>query len=383
MLERQRSKVLLQYEFRRTWWILVLGILFSLGMAGALWYHLENILGDSYLAAVGHSSDLYYGVDGHLGSIFSEALCDVLQYGYALVVFVFSLIAIHVFRDQDKRDTREYLETLPFHSSERFWAKVLGGYGVIILSWLLMLAGILILRQAYIGEIYERALLSPWYQAILDNETIWNVIRSLLLFLVTMLAVYSVYVMMHMLVKNGKLASLMGIGVITASLLFVVIYANFTDEMSDVFTSSFTRFIYNHELDGKAIPYDLASTFWGFNCGKVTELNMEGYSNRIVLYDGIGIRFAEMIAVSLISVGIAVLARRKRDLSKNTSVVPLKTARIILAAGMGICFGFAFALLCTYSLNVTQEVFINIVFPIWAVVCSFAAYFLLNLKTRN
>lgn len=365
MLKRKCRTVLLQYEFRRTWWILVLGILFALGMSVALWYHLN------------------YEMDGHLGSIFSEALCDVLQYGHALVVCVFSLITIHVFRDQDKRDTREYLETLPFYSSERFWVKVWGGYGVIFLSWLLMFAGIMILRWAYIEEIYERALLSPWYQTILDNETVWNAARSLLLFLVTMLAVYSVYVMMHMLVKNGKLASLMGIGVITASIIFVAIYANFIDEMSDVFTSSLMRLIYDHQMDGKAIPYDLASTFWGFNCGKVTELTYAGCSNRIVLYDGIGIRFIEMIAVSFVSVGIAVLARRKRDLSKNTAIVPLKTARVILAAGMGICFGFAFALICAYRINAEQTVFINIIFPIWAVACSLAAYFLLNLKTRK
>ena len=82
--------------------------------------------------------------------------------------------------------------------------------------------GALLIRQAHIEDMYMGDLLSPYYRQLLGNETIWHMLRSLLVFWLCLLVIYTVCVMAHTIVANGVLAGLVSIGILLApKVLFV------------------------------------------------------------------------------------------------------------------------------------------------------------------
>lgn len=97
----------------------------------------------------------------------------------------------------------EYFRSLPFTQSSRFAMRMGVGYMIITAVSVMFGLGALLIRQAHIEDVYMGDLLSPYYRQLLGNETIWHMLRSLLVFWLCLLVIYTVCVMAHTIVANG------------------------------------------------------------------------------------------------------------------------------------------------------------------------------------
>lgn len=333
-----RKWALISHEMRTLWRFLALGLFCAMVFCLILSSFMENFYDFSGAIDYGwtpYSSYSYpFDIGTSAGSCFSAALVSLLCRGHWLTVPLFAVLTAIQFSEFHSRRRQEFMNSLPYTKSERFLVKAALGYGVITISCLAMSAGTLLVRQHYIGAIQRENMLSPYYKQLFANETIWHTIRSLALFWLTLLALYSIFLMMHSLVNRGILASLAGVGVVTAPLELCYVVLWFAEALSP---------------DEKVMSIAdsekwlrLTGAFWGNAVSTNNPLETgTNYGIYMVAYDTMWIQFLAMAFILILCNILAWRVIRIQDLAKAGIIVPLRWARICLSVGSGICFGTA------------------------------------------
>lgn len=333
-MNQGRRMALVKHEMRTMKWFLVVGILCALGFSMQLSMETSNNGGMSEFIS-----------NRVCGSWFSDIFVRQLQFGHRCVVILVAVLVVIQYRDLHQMRTEEYMCSLPFTKRERLCTKWLLGCGIIFISWLVMVGGTLLVRQSVIMDIHKIDLLVPFYDKLLANETIWHTLRTLGLFGLGLLAVYSLLVAMHCLVNQGIVASLVGVGVMFAPMeLYTVIcraYYVFTGRYLYDVTEPWRR-LASHFILGESYAVR-GSGEW--------EALLDMNSDIYVAYDNMWWLFLILSALLLICALVVWKTSVGRDMARNHVLVPGVPARIFLAVGMGLCFGEAFTLLLGMQLT--------------------------------
>lgn len=372
-----KYKTLFGYEFRRMWWALILGGLMAL--VGVLYLGMQVSMRVSNCVPDFSASITYgitYGSTYITGSLFSDSLVETINVGLYLAVVVFPVLTAVMFRDGHSCRREEYFRSLPFTQSSRFAMRMGVGYMIITAVSVLFGVGTLLVRQANIDNVYMGNLLSPYYKQLLGNETIWHMLRSLLVFWLCLLVIYTVCVMAHTIVANGVLAGLVSIGILLAPkvLLWGVAsigvkipsYAKWKDMAESVMggmllDSSHIRIMDTHTQSMAEVYY------------------LRYYS----LWMTVGV----LLAAGVVSYLLARHFYCRKDMAKQTFLVPGRGIRIVLAAGMGACFGLLIMTLISYYMMIQymdQAVVIQAV--LWggsSIVCCLVSYGILRIRVAD
>lgn len=328
-----KKKALYMHELHKSWWICLVGVCMAFIGCFIVWQ------GTGYGPWFDFSYDYFMGDYGSVsvGSRFSVGLVQTLQIGHHVLVFAVGLMMLLVYMDYHNRKNQEYLHCLPYTKSQRFIARTVLMYIYITICCLVFSLGVIGIRQMEIDNIQYNSLLSPVYQGLLANETIWHTIRSLVLFWLILIALYTVYLMVHNLVNASALASVMTVGVITAPKVLVWTI----NQYCEIFT-------------GKGMGHysslmKLADIFWG-NATYVGEGDfIGGYEGAhsvgnsslmtyVVGYENMLLQYCLMIAVIVVALLIAWKTNKIYDLAKDRMLVSVRWARIAFSVGMGVCF---------------------------------------------
>lgn len=148
-----RRRALLSYEMRKMKWVLLIAVLGSLLFVLHLYGRVSN--GGEVLLWHDFGS-------GYFGSCFSNELLNLLHDYHIYIWLLFAVIVTVQFQDFHNKKTEEYMSSLPFTARERFLTKSLIGYAVIAVSWILLSAGTLIVRQNVITQYHKQSLLFPF-----------------------------------------------------------------------------------------------------------------------------------------------------------------------------------------------------------------------------
>ena len=181
-----RKKAVFLYESKRMRWFALAGII-----AGGLF----TILMMHEFKGAFEDGSFYLGGGINFG------FCKMLGSASILIVGCIAVMSIFQFSDWHKKSTQEYLLSLPFTQKERFLAKALCGYGTILLSGITVLLGMIYVRNCYITEFWKNLSGIAYSDIIMGNNTMWQLIQLGLQLILMMLALYSVFLLAHILVS--------------------------------------------------------------------------------------------------------------------------------------------------------------------------------------
>ena len=370
-----KYRTLFGYEFRRMWWALILGGLMAL--VGVLYLGMQvsmrgaNCVPDFSMSI---TDGITYGSTYAAGSLFSDSLVETINAGLYLAVVVFPVLTAVMFRDGHSRSQEEYFRSLPFTQSSRFAMRMGVGYMIITVGSVMFGLGALLIRQAHIEDVYMGDLLSPYYRQLLGNETIWHMLRSLLVFWLCLLVIYTVCVMAHTIVANGVLAGLVSIGILLAPkvLLWGVAsigvkipsYAKWKDMAESVMGGMLLDSSHSRIMD--------------------TQSMAEVYYLR---YYSLWMTAGVLLAAGVVSYLLARHFYCRKDMAKQTFLVPGRGIRIVLAVGMGACFGLLVMTLISYYMMIQymdQAVVIQaVLWGVSSIVCSLVSYGILRIRVAD
>ncbi|MCR5692034.1 MAG: hypothetical protein K6G62_07435 [Eubacterium sp.] len=329
-----RTKFLYSYELRRCWGFVLGGFLMcSIAMIYLTLYMEVNSNG---VRAMPNIVDIIWESesweDMEIGSVFSEGLIALLTMGMVVVTGFFLPMVSILFSDMTNIKTDAFVRSLPFSQKERYRVKMNLGYGVITLTAGLLTAFAFLVRQTYIEKIYQGDLLHPAYEVLIANETPWHVLRIMLVFWLTMMAVFTVYTAVYSMVNQKVLAGLMGLGTLLG--LRVIFHGIVEIRGTD-------------GIDG--LWYRLATILQGGQlCGGTSYFDRVEY----VYYDNILYALIILPAIIVIGYLVGYFLQSGRDLSRQSCLLPNLPLRIVMSLGMGICFGLLLKELLCYFLMV-------------------------------
>lgn len=323
-----RKKAVFLYEGKRMRWFALAGII-----AGVLF----TILMKHEFKGAFEDGSFY------LGGGINYGFCKMLGSASILIVGCIAVMSIFQFSDWHKKSTQEYLLSLPFTQKERFLAKALCGYGTILLSGITVLLGMIYVRNCYITEFWKNLSGIAYSDIIMGNNTMWQLIQLGLQLILMMLALYSIFLLAHILVSRGIVAALIGTGMSFAPIyLWSVGYVLLYDGW----------FFREMQLD---IPkYREWGQYFGMCVGsgfRSTDMcsQMESSSYYIIVnYSNFWLMLFAAFAAIFIIGRLAYWISGRVDMARTGIVVQKKSARSFISAGMGVCFGTAFGLLGAY-----------------------------------
>lgn len=317
-----KRRALILHELRLMKWFLIGGgicvLVFMLWLGGDLASNVPD-----WIFSGGYANE------GYRGSYFSGSLLRTLQDNHIIVILLLAAMVTVQFRDMHGRKREEYMSSLPYTRRERFIIKALTGGAVLFVVWGFLSAGLLILRQNVIGEYQKQALLVPFCKELLANETIWHTLRTLGIFGLELLTMYTIFVMLHAMVNKSVAASVFGLGIMMAPIVLaysaVQWYANIT---------------------GKALPdiggwQHLSMVFMGRSLAVDSERWVQGsFTQYYYIQYWPMWQVALMLAVILL-ICLVVIGRlsKGQDTTRNAVIVSHKGVRLFLAAGIGVCMG--------------------------------------------
>ena len=216
--------------------------------------------------------------------------------------------------------------------------------------------------------------MSPYYRQLLGNETIWHMLRSLLVFWLCLLVIYTVCVMAHTIVANGVLAGLVSIGILLAPkvLLWGVAsigvkipsYAKWKDMAESVMGGMLLDSSHSRIMD--------------------TQSMAEVYYLR---YYSLWMTAGVLLAAGVVSYLLARHFYCRKDMAKQTFLVPGRGIRIVLAVGMGACFGLLVMTLISYYMMIQymdQAVVIQaVLWGVSSIVCGLVSYGILRIRVAD
>ena len=330
-----RRRALISYEMRKMKWVLLIGVLAALLCVLYLSGSVYN--GDDRLLWTGPYSNGY-------GSYFSQQLLTLLHESHVYLWILFAVIITVQFQDFHNKKTEEYMNSLPFTGRERFITKCATGYAIILISWLVMAVGTLIVRQSVITRYHKQALLFPFYRAMLSNETLWHTLRTLGVFALEMLAVYSLFVLVHSIVNKSGIASAVTAGIMLAPLeLYYVIthiITSWTEGTAFMQEDSIWRCLAGIFMGDLLADFTGSTSMWEIQ-GMNTPYYYVSYANEEAVL--VVILAVLLLAVIILCSAITWKLSKGQDMTKKGVLVSYRGARIFLAAGMGLCFGTAYA----------------------------------------
>ena len=326
-----KRRALVLYEIRKMKWLFLAGILCVMAFLIMLGGDLSDGSVITTFEGDIDSTEMY-------GSRFSAVFLSELYDNHVIILVLLAIMVAIQFWDLHRKKTEEYMSSLPYAKRERFIIKSLVGLAALFADWLILVAGTLIVRQNVIMQIQKRNLLLPFYKELLANETVWHTLRTLGILGLELLAVYSILVMLQTMVNKSAVASAFGVGVMLAPVIFAYVVNQW----------------YMCITTGKAMPFDmggwehLARVFIGdslayFPVGHWEVTGNISYPCYYVIYWPMWQVALVLLAVILICLVVIWKMSQGRDVAGNNTLVAHKGARIVLAVGIGLCAGAAFA----------------------------------------
>lgn len=358
-----RKRALFWYEMGNLKWFLLGGLL----LGGFLLLAISSEL--SFLSqSAAMSRSVGWAFEG--SPTFGQVLLQAIGAATPFAVLLLGVMSGYQFSDYHKRNKREFILSLPFTQRERFLMKGITGFGVITVVWLVFSIGVSALRAVYYPQIIRNYLIYPEYKIIMANDTWLHMFRTLMLLWLIVLTAYAVYMLVHSVVLHGVLGLLVTIGTMAAPAWVLLMFSAYTEVLAGDSAAialsrwfghhaTFTRLCaifggmgyYQNEFLLSSAPYkenDMVGSFQLISYGYMTKL---------------------FVALSLILILILVLSwfiNTRQDGARCGRLVPLKPVRIILAAGIAVCFGLGITWIFMMIFEIESFAF---VFLILAVIC--------------
>ncbi len=357
-----RKRMLYRYEWNNLKWFLAAGVICSLVIL--LGIYSECATSGVVWSSASRSSDelqLLYLYGNGVGS-FGNILIQVLQVITLPAIVFLGVMAAYQFSDYHKKNKREFIVSLPYTQRERLVAKLLTGFAGITGICLVFGIGIAGLRMYYFPRILRSYLIYPEYKLIMANDTWFHTIRTLLLFWLILLTAYAVYIVVHSLVAHGVTASLVGVGIMLTPLWVKVQLCAYEELLYDDSEGRLLRWLGHHPaitrlcdlFSGQGYYRNYFMTNGYYDEEATSEFMLIDYSSSTKV-------IVVVILLLLVCVLAAWLVNARQDGAKLGQIVPEKPVRILLSAGMAVCFGLGVTWIFIFTLPLADAVLIGFI----------------------
>lgn len=300
---------------------------------------------------------------------FAGTLIDHFSVLVPAALLALAIMAIIQFSDYHRRNSREYIVSLPFTQRERFAAKYFVGVGILTAVIAIYAVGVFILRSMYFDYFLKYGLVYPQYRIVYGNDTWLHTLRTMLLLWVVILTAYSIFTLIHSLVAQGVLASLIALGVIATPIYLLYMFWIYANEFSPNY--------YGDSMGLDKIAQVCGSLIGMGFCKQTVEVSMtDNAVSSYIDYGNIAVVFLVLLVIFIGCTVFAYFINVKQDGAKFGMLIPIPWARVVVSAGAALCFSFPLAAFITFCLGRDGDGITCVV--LHAIVC--AALFVINQK---
>ena len=347
-----RRRVLIRHEILRIAPFLGVGIFLAIWIVGKFYGNLRGL--DTMWQL---SSDNYSRTGFDVwGTPFTMWLSQYLKAAVSFCCLGFGLMALVQFNDVQVSKKAQYLNCLPYSQNEKFMIKSCVGFGVISLCTLGVSACVIALRISYASVLYKINVRYSIYRQLMGAETMWHTIRMLLMFWMTLLVIYSIYMAMAYLIRRPLLSFVTGFCAILWPGYLLDVFRSVVGEHQ--YSTRIARYV--DLFDGTTLGYEWQG--WGeygyafyptsgrlfFDTSYHVKTNSQKLDQLVTMsYGKVWLAFLVLFLVFAGCILLAWYTNKNRDLANGKPIIPSLIGRI--GFRMGVCTALSAGLIEVYS----------------------------------
>lgn len=322
------NKSILKHEIRSMKWMLLLSVLFSC------------ILVIIFSVNLNSSYEMMFsnGINGNQALI-QRGLRDVTPSILGLFTLI-SIVQIFMqFRSEKTQETGRFLKSLPISKEEFFKIKLLTGIVNLTLAFIVLILGIIIVRNNnmfWIKDIYSISTIS---QAYMKLDGIGTILKEVGLIYLVVLSFYSFLFMIQYTFSNVIGAIVTGILVWLAP-VFIVITSIFTLGKISPISLYNSRLLNNIDNFAEWLLPHLYPLDYLYE-GLYTDSNMT--IGTISTIDKLQFKYMIVIVLILVNIIIAYKFNKSSRVENENKIIVFKSSQNIFKFGVTICSGLLVA----------------------------------------
>lgn len=325
------------------------------------WMSLLSIVG-SLIVVFMFSIDL----DNRYGAIFHNGLIEnrpIIQesfrYVTSTILVIFLVIAVMQvfmqFRAEKDQEVGRFLKSLPVKNEEFFKVKLIAGIGNFTIAFLVLLVGIIVVRNSnmfWIEDIYSISIASAPF---IELDGVLSILKEIGLIYLIVLSFYTFLIMIQYTFTN-----IIG-GIVTGILVWLApafILISSVSIFERFFSSSLLGAISTMAEWTMPWLYPFQFSYNDF----FTNYNYLDISP-MILIDHLGIKYIICIGLILVNIILAYKLNKASKIEDENKVITFKTTRNIFKFGVTICSALLVAAIATEFLmiNVPNIVYIVVI----------------------
>lgn len=328
------NKALVKHETRNMKWMLLYFLIVS--MAGVLAFN-SNLTGE-------YIQGLRYGITPDRAASLSalKATLDIMIAPMGIGV----LLMIYLqFKDSKSVEVGNFLKALPINNKEYYITKFIGGLISISVPVIILIAGVLAIRNSNMSWINDIHSISIFPELIMKADSVINIASILVMAYMVVIATYAFLFMMQYIVMNITAGLVIGC-LVWLSPGFILlsisqIYGRFIDTNIGALESN--------ELGLKiaeAILNYIEPWTYSINTASVSGVeNGLGTGNinyllddiHLLYYDGLLLKIIIPLVIAIVSVGAGYILSKKSRVEDSEVLISFKWARRVFVTGVTVC----------------------------------------------
>ena len=336
------NKALVKHETRNMKWML---IYFSLiAIAGILFFNAG--LNRTYMEILsgGLNADesvIMYNTNRMFQSI-------ILPMGIGILLMIYLQ-----FKDSKSIEVGNFLKALPISNTEYYTTKLIGGLISLIIPTIILITGILLVRNNNMIWISDIHSISLFQDLIIKSDSIINVTAALIMSSLVAIATYTFLFMMQYIVTNIVAGLVIGCLVWLSSTFLLaasaIIYGSFLETIyigfNDILARGEATFVNYVE------PWFYPTNMSYLDSAGISKYNAIFDNIHFVYYKGLGIKIAITLIISIVSIIIGYSLSTKSKVEDNDALISFKWARKLFIIGVTVCSAFLLAVIAQIFLG--------------------------------
>lgn len=328
------NKALVKHETRNMKWMMLYFLLVALGGVLIFNTNLDSIYIDILKRGITPDTSI---ITENIRLTLSTIMMP-MGLGILLMIYL-------QFKDTKSVEVGNFLKALPINNREYYITKFVGGLISLTIPTIILIAGILIIRNANMIWISDIHGVSIFPELVIKADSVVNSVAIFIMAYLVALSTYAFLFMIQYIVMNITAGLVIGLLVwLTPSFLLISaswLYGHLIDKSFKIFGTAIE--VVENLIIEYILPWTYAFGLNTYNTFDSFEYDPIFDNIHLLYYEGLVTKIFITLAITIIGGLIGYVLSKKSRVEDNDTLINFKWARRVFVVGVTICSAFLLA----------------------------------------